>query len=85
MLFFHLQFFLFFIKLTYINTVIYKYITNLSGIYLLKTKQHRYQSKLRNTPKVNNKDTYTKLNPHTNISTANSGREIVGWEQIKNN
>ena len=43
-------------------TIIYKYITNPTGICLLKTKRHRHQDKVRSTLKVNNKDTRTTSN-----------------------
>ena len=62
----------------YINTI-YKYITNLTGIYLLKTKQHRHQNMIQNKIKVNNKDTRT-TSTRTSIPTADPKRVIVNWE-----
>ena len=54
--FFHLQFLHFFIKWTYVNTIIYKYITKPSTIYLLKS---------------NNIDTRIRCEIHT-MSTINT-------------
>ena len=53
-LFFSLANFRFFVKWTYVKTIIYKYISNLARIHLIKTKKN-----LRNLPNVNSNDTRT--------------------------
>ena len=52
--FFSLANFRFFVKWTYVKTIIYKYISNLARIHLIKTKKN-----LRNLPNVNSNDTRT--------------------------
>ena len=39
-------FFFRFFKKAYINTITWKYVTNPSGMHLLKTKQHKHQKKV---------------------------------------